>query len=89
MGVMGVTSRVWGVARLLLSSRVVLPLAILSLVAINLLLLAFKDDGLVYHLLLVIEGSHHQLHTQFIIEPFQECLLLCGISGHIIWGIAS
>ena len=48
MGVMGVSSRVWGIAGLLLSSGVVLPLIILPLAAINLLLLSFKDDGLVY-----------------------------------------
>ena len=89
MGVMRVTSRVWGVARLLLSSRVVLPLAILSLVAINLLLLAFKDDGLVYQPLVVVEGIHHQPHFQLIIESFQKFLLLCSICGHIIRGIAS
>jgi hypothetical protein len=89
MGVMGVSSRVWGIAGLLLSSGVVLPLAILPLAAVNLLLLAFKDDGLVYQLLVVVEGSHHQLHSQLIIQSFEKLLLLCGISGHIIWGITS
>ena len=59
MGVMGMPSRVWGITRLLLSSGVVLPLAILPLAAINLLLLAFKYGGLVYQLLVVVEGSHH------------------------------
>ena len=59
MGVMGMSSRVWGIAGLLLSSGVVLSLAIFPLAAINLLLLAFKYGGLVYQLLVVVEGSHH------------------------------
>ena len=59
MSVMGMPSRVWGITGLLLSSEVVLPLAILPLASINLLLLAFKYGGLVYQLLVVVEGSHH------------------------------
>ena len=59
MVVMGMSSRVWGITALLLSSGVVLPLAILLLAAINLLLFAFKYGGLVYQLLVVVEGSHH------------------------------
>ena len=47
MGVMGMSSRVWGIAGLL-SSGVVLSLAIFPLAAFNLLLLAFKYSGLVY-----------------------------------------
>ena len=59
MGVMVISSRVWGIAGLLLSSKVVLSLAIFPLAAFNLLLLAFKYSGLVYQLLVVVEGSHH------------------------------
>ena len=59
MGVMGMSSRVWGIAGLLLSFRVVLSLAMFPLAAINLLLLGFKYGGLVYQLLVVVEGSHH------------------------------
>ena len=59
MVVMGMSSRVWGIVGLLLSSGVVLSLAIFPLADFNLLLLAFKYSGLVYQLLVVIEGSHH------------------------------
>ena len=59
MGVMGMSSRVWGIAGILLSSGVVLSLAIFLLVAFNLLLLAFRYSGLVYQFLVVVEGSHH------------------------------
>ena len=88
MGVMVMSSRVWGIVGLLLSSGVVLSLAIFPLAAFNLLLLAFKYGGLVYQLLLVGECCNHQLHAHLIIQPFHKFLLLRGICGHIIWGIA-
>jgi len=85
---MGVSSRVPGIARLLLSSKVVLPLSVLLFAALYLLLLAFNHEGPVYQLLIVGECCYHQLHTQLIIQPLKKLLLLHGISGHIIWGVA-
>ena len=67
MGVMVMSSRVWGIAGLLLSSGVVLSLAIFPLAAFNLLLLAFKYSGLVYQLLVVVECCHHQLYAHLIV----------------------
>ena len=85
---MGKSSRVRGETRLLLSSRIVLSLSILPLAALNLLLLPFNHKSLIYQLLVVGECCHHQLHTHLIVQPFHKLLLLCGICGHIIWGIA-
>ena len=89
MGMMSVSSQVRIIAGLLLSSKVVLSLSILPLAALYLLLLAFNHEGPVYQILVVVESCHLQLHTQLIIESLKKFLLLCGICGHIIWGIAS
>ena len=89
MVMVGMSSRVRGKARLLLSSKIILPLSILPFAALYLLLLSFNHKGPIYQVLLVIECCHHQLHTQLIIQPFHKLLLLCGIYGHIIWGITS
>ena len=61
------SSKVWGIAGLLLSSRVVLPLSILPLVVLYLLLLSFSHEGPIYQLLVGGERCHHQLHSQLII----------------------
>ena len=61
--VMGVTSGVRGKGRLLLSSRIVLPLSILPFAALHLLLFVLNHQGQVYQLLVVSECCHHQLHT--------------------------
>ena len=88
MGMLKISSRVRGKTRLLLSSRIVLPLSILPLTVFNLLLLPFNHECSIYQLLVVVEGCHHQLHAQLIIQSLQKLLLLRGICGHIIWGIA-
>ena len=86
--VVGMSSRVRGIAGLLLSSRSVPPLYILPLAIINLLLLAFNHESPVYQLLVVVECCHHQLHAQLIIQSFQKLLLFIGICYYIIRGIA-
>ena len=70
---------------LMLSSRSVPPLSILPAI-VNLLLLAFYHEGHVYQLLVVVEGCHHQLHTQLIIQFFQKLLLLSGICSNVRQG---
>ena len=47
----------------------------------------FNYKSLIYQLLVVVECFHHQLHAHLIIQPFHKLLLLCGIYGHIIWGV--
>ena len=54
-----------------------------------LLLLPFNHKIPVYQLLVVSKCCYHQLHTHLIIQPFHKFLLLRGICGHIIRGIAS
>ena len=88
MVMLKVSSRVRGKMRLLMSSCTVLSLSILPLTALNLLLLPFNHKSLIYQLLVVVECCHHQLHARLIIESLKKLLLLCGICGHIIWGIA-
>ena len=85
MGMLKLKSRFRGKTRLLLSSRIVLPLSILPLAVVNLLLLPYESS--IYQLLVVVEGGYHQLHTQLIIQSFQEFLLLSCIRGNVIWGI--
>ena len=67
MVMVNVSSRVRGKTGSLLCSWIVLPLSILPLVALYLLLLPFNHKGLVYHLLLVVECCHYQLHAHLII----------------------
>ena len=81
------SSRVWGKTRLLLSSRIVLPFSILPLAIVNLLLLPLNHESSIYQLLVVVEGCHHQLHAQLIIQSFQELLLLSYICSNVIWSI--
>src|SRR4051812_17523788 len=66
------SSRVRGKTGSLLSSRIILPLSILPLAVVNLLLLPFNHESSIYQLLVVIEGCHHQLHAQLIIQSFQK-----------------
>ena len=63
MGMLKLSSRFRGKTRLLLGSRVILPLSILPLAVLNLLLLSFNHEGSVYQLLVVIESCYHQLHA--------------------------
>ena len=86
MGMLKLKSRFRGKTRLLLSSRVVLPLSILPFAALYLLLLAYHNSP-VYQLLVVVEGCYHELHAQLIIQSFQKLLLLSCIYSNVIWGI--
>ena len=70
MVMLKVSSRVQGKTGPLLSSRIVLPLSILPLAVVNLLLLPFNHESSIYQLLVVVEGCHHQLHAQLIIQSF-------------------
>ena len=88
MGMLKLSSRFRGKTWLLLSSRIVLPLSILPLAAVNLLLLPLKHESSIHQLLIVIEICHHQLHAQLIIQSFQKLLLLSGIYSYVIRGIA-
>ena len=63
MGMLKRSSRIRGKTRLLLRSRIVLPLSILPFAAVNLLLLPFKHESSIHKLLVVIEICHHQLHA--------------------------
>ena len=67
MGMLEMSSRVRGKTRLMLSSRIVLPLSILPLAVVNMLLLPFNHESSIYQLLVVVEGCHHQLHALLII----------------------
>ena len=62
-----IISRVRGIAGLLLNSRVVLSLSVLSLAILHLLLLAFRNESLVDQLLIIVKGSHSQLKSQIIV----------------------
>ena len=63
MGMLKLNSLFRGITGLLLGSRVILPLPILPLVILNLLLLSFNHEGVVYQLLVVIESCYHQLQA--------------------------
>ena len=70
MGVLKLKSQFRGKTGLLLSSRIVLPLSILPLAVVNLLLLPFNHESMIYQLLVVVESCYHQLHAQLIIQSF-------------------